>query len=182
MPDEPEKKIASAPKTRFGLIKLIFIVAVASVALIGIWGITIINRSDPGCAIRISDTNSSVEDDDNPKQPSGSSYKCLGLERVSTPQELTRGLSGRQSLAQDRGMLFDFGKSGRHCIWMKDMKFAIDIIWLDQDQKVVTVRENVRPETYPETFCPDQLTKYVIEVNAGVARRIYPSRGSRLQF
>src|SRR3989344_4329125 len=41
----------------------------------------------------------------------------------------TRGLSGRTSLGEGEGMLFIFDQEGTHGIWMKDMHFAIDIVW-----------------------------------------------------
>ena len=62
------------------------------------------------------------------------------------------------------------------------MKFPLDMIWINADKKVVYVKKNVQPSTYPNTFCPDQPALYVIEVNAGVADKAYLSPGSQLQF
>ena len=44
-----------------------------------------------------------------------------------------KGLSGRDNLADDEGMFFVFEKSDIYPFWMKDMKFAIDIIWIMED-------------------------------------------------
>lgn len=52
---------------------------------------------------------------------------------------------------------------------MKDMNFALDIIWLDADKKVIDIAYNVKPDTFPDSFCPKQPAQYVLEVNAGVA-------------
>ncbi len=106
----------------------------------------------------------------------------LSLERVDTEESRRKGLSGRQSMPRGQGMLFDFDQPGQHCIWMKDMKFSLDIIWLDEDRRVTKIQENAHPDSYPETFCPDQPARYVIEVNSGVAAEMRLSRGSRLQF
>lgn len=96
--------------------------------------------------------------------------KCYKLEEAHSAAKRTRGLSERPSLAKDRGMLFVFNDEARPCIWMKDMRFAIDIIWLDEAGKAVDIEENVSPDTYPTSFCPDHPAKYVVELNAGQAK------------
>jgi uncharacterized membrane protein (UPF0127 family) len=77
------------------------------------------------------------------------------------------GLSGRARLEENTGMLFSFASEGIHTFWMKDMRFPIDIIWLDPSGKITGVEQNVKPETYPETFGGDYLSQYVLELPAG---------------
>lgn len=108
---------------------------------------------------------------------------CIQLERVSSPADVRQGLSGRESLALEEGMLFDFGREAEHCMWMKDMNFAIDIIWLDNEGVVVSALSNVPPESYPNVFCnEDEPARYVIEVNAGIVEmaRIAPGQAVEL--
>lgn len=93
--------------------------------------------------------------------------ECIYTEVVAAPEELRRGLSGRETLPEDHGMLFDFGQMSQHCMWMPDMAFAIDIVWLDAEQRIVTIKPDITPETYPESFCGDP-AEYVLEVNSGV--------------
>ncbi len=88
-------------------------------------------------------------------------------ELADTPEARQQGLSGRDSLESGSAMLFNFGKNDKHCIWMKDMRFAIDIIWLDDEQRIVHTEENVTQDTYPDQFCSETDSYYVIEVNAG---------------
>src|SRR3989344_3587537 len=71
-----------------------------------------------------------------------------------TPIEQQQGLSGRDGLKDDEGMLFVFANSGEHLFWMKDMKFPIDIIWLNDNREVIYIKKNARPELYPETYGP----------------------------
>lgn len=94
----------------------------------------------------------------------------LDVEVAKGSADQVRGLSGRECLQKNTGMLFEYNLSGDYCFWMKDMKFAIDMIWLDDEKKVVTIKENVSPKTYPSTFCPDRPAQYVLEVQAGFAR------------
>ena len=77
------------------------------------------------------------------------------------------GLGGRDGLAPNEGMLFIFPADGIFSFWMKDMKFAIDIIWLDENMKVTYIKKNAEPSSYPETYYSGDEAKYVLEVNAG---------------
>ena len=110
----------------------------------------------------------------DPRQVQASYVELSGhqfdAEVADTEAERTQGLSNRNELPANAWLLFVFDEDAPHCFWMKDMKFSIDIIWMDQDKKVVKIKENVKPETYPESFCPEQPALYVLEVNAGVAR------------
>lgn len=90
---------------------------------------------------------------------------------ADTPRVRTRGLSNKTYLKENKGMLFVFEKPDIYSFWMKDMNFPIDIIWIDADEKVVFIKENIGPETYPELFTPNQPALYVLEVNAGFARQ-----------
>jgi uncharacterized membrane protein (UPF0127 family) len=98
----------------------------------------------------------------------GRSYR---LEIVSTAESQEKGLGGRRNMASDRGMIFVFDPPAVQCFWMKDMQFPLDIIWLNSAKKVTKVAANVSPSTYPEKYCGDDTTKYVIELNAGEAKK-----------
>ena len=98
------------------------------------------------------------------------------------PTERTQGLSGRENLEQNQAMLFIFDEPAKWGIWMKDMLFSIDILWLDEQKKVVHVEKNVAPETYPSIFEPSQDALYIVELNAGAVDRIGVSLGDTLQF
>jgi uncharacterized membrane protein (UPF0127 family) len=97
----------------------------------------------------------------------------LDLELADTKDKQEKGLSGRESMPPDTGMLFIFPEPSAPGFWMKEMLFPIDIIWLNADKEVVEVLPNVDPSTYnevdPEIFTPLEPIKYVLEVNAGMA-------------
>ena len=97
--------------------------------------------------------------------------KALVLEVSDNPLERQRGLSFRESLAIDAGMLFVFEKPDKHGIWMKDMNFPLDIIWLDENFKVVNFKKDVSPDTFPTAFTPSSPALYVIETNTGFVDR-----------
>lgn len=86
---------------------------------------------------------------------------------ADTPGERRQGLSGVTSLPPTRGMLFVFEEDDRYSIWMKDMHFPLDILWISADGVIVDIEENVAPETYPEVFEPEVPVRYVLEMPAG---------------
>lgn len=90
------------------------------------------------------------------------------LRVARTEQELNRGLSGTTNLPADQALLFVFARSETWGIWMKDMNYPIDIVWLDEDKTVVSTKKNAQPSSYPdEIFRPSERAKYVIELKAG---------------
>lgn len=89
---------------------------------------------------------------------------------AKTPEEREKGLSGTAKLRDDQAMLFVFGSDSKWSIWMKDMSYPIDIVWLDKDKKVVYIVKNAPPESYPyESFAPKEDARYVVEFPAGTA-------------
>ena len=86
---------------------------------------------------------------------------------ADTPQAREKGLSGRIKLASDEGMLFIFSSDAKYSFWMKDMRFPIDILWISSDEKILDMRQNVSPETYPAVFTPSSPARYVLELSAG---------------
>ncbi len=92
---------------------------------------------------------------------------ALQVEIADTQEKKEKGLSNREFLEQNSGMLFLFEKPGRYGFWMKEMNFAIDIIWIDKDKSVVEITANVDPKTFPEIFYPKEIIQYIIETQAG---------------
>jgi uncharacterized protein len=104
--------------------------------------------------------------------PSQGKKECINLETPRTREEQARGLAKYTSLPQTQGMLFDFGRPGDACMWMKDMKFPIDMVWLNEDKTVTKIERNILPDTFPQTFCADTPSRYVIELNSGIANLV----------
>ena len=113
--------------------------------------------------------------------PSG---KVLQAEVMVRDEDRAMGLMFRPSLPLDRGMLFVFETADFHGIWMKNCRFPIDILWLDEQKKVVHVAESVPPckaDPCP-VYSPMRKAAYVVELNAGQARREKAVVGSAVQF
>lgn len=106
----------------------------------------------------------------------------IKVDLALTPAEQTQGLSGRSSLDNNTGMLFIFEYPGNYPFWMKDMNFAIDIIWLDENMKVIYIKKDARPEDYPATYGPDGDAKYVLEVASGFSEKNNLKEGDKVEF
>ena len=100
-----------------------------------------------------------------------------------TETERQQGLSGTSELPQGQALVFIFPTDDSWGIWMKDMKYPIDIVWLDAAKKVVHIERNVSPDTYPATtFRPKTSARYVIELKAGASEASRITIGSHAVF
>src|SRR6476469_7434794 len=103
----------------------------------------------------------------NRKWPVTIGTKMISVRVADTDETRMKGLSGTSSLGDNEGMLFVFATPGRWGMWMKDMKYSLDMVWIDGDKKIVSKAENVTPDTYPKVFLPDKDALYVLELPAG---------------
>ena len=103
-----------------------------------------------------------------PRQMVSIGSSVYRVDVADTPEAQERGLGGRASLGSDEAMLFMFDRDDVWPIWMKGMKFPIDIIWLDSNKQVVYVKSNVQLDAEPyELYEPPVPARYVLEMAAG---------------
>lgn len=106
----------------------------------------------------------------------------IKVDLALTPLEQERGLSGRKELQGDEGMLFVFPTPGKYYFWMKDMKFAIDIIWVGEDLRVIYIKKDAQPASFPKLFGPALDAKYVLEVTSGFSDKNNVKVGDRVEL
>lgn len=100
----------------------------------------------------------------------GSAFLVVEIADARQPQ--AQGLSGRDSLAPDRGMLFTYSDKQIRNFWMKDMRFPLDVLWI-ADSKVVGMQENIPLQSDGggvRRFASNAPADTVLEVNAGWVR------------
>ena len=109
---------------------------------------------------------------------------CCDVEIVSNEADRERGLQFRKSMGANEGMLFVFPHEEQYAFWMKDTYIPLDIIWLDYAKRVVHVEENVPPCRIAPcpTYRPADNALYVLEVNAGYAKKIGLKAGDVAEF
>lgn len=103
---------------------------------------------------------------------------------ADSQKEREIGLSETKSLSQDQGMVFLFEKPGFYSFWMKDMKFPIDIIYIN-DNKIVTIQNNVQPvkeQESPIVYTSTEPSNRVLEINAGLARAYNFKKGDKIKI
>lgn len=84
------------------------------------------------------------------------------VKEAKTDQEKIKGLQGVEKLPKDEGMLFYFDPDEEISMWMKDTKIPLDIIFINEEQKVTKVYHG-KPND--ETLVSSPETAYVLEVN-----------------
>lgn len=108
----------------------------------------------------------------------------IPVEIASTTKAIEKGLSGREALPEDRGMLFLFSKPDLYRFWMPDMNFPLDMIWINNG-KIVHIHKNVTHEFNPADpvfYSPSSPAQFVLEVNAGFSEKHHISVGDIVMF
>lgn len=99
---------------------------------------------------------------------------CYKVEIARTQEEKEKGLMFWENLSKEQGILFINSEENIFSFWMKNMKFPIDIIWLNNNFEVVFIEKNAQPcgESECLNINPEKLAQYILEINAGEADRI----------
>lgn len=109
----------------------------------------------------------------------------ISLTVVKTEQDREIGLSKVDSLPDDKGMLFVFDKPGIYPFWMRNMKFPIDIIFLNKNH-VITIYQNVPNPTIATDnlpiYKPESLVDMVLEIKAGTANKYNVKKGDTIDI
>jgi len=108
---------------------------------------------------------------------------CLDVEIVETEEERTRGLMFRESLGTNEGMFFIFPSSEIYPFWMKNTLIPLDIIWIDEDFKIVHIEQAVPCVEDPcPNYTPGEKAKYVLETNVGFTQEHKINTGDVARF
>lgn len=102
--------------------------------------------------------------------PNGS----INAEVAASVLKHSAGLSARESLDADHGMLFVFPKPQSLTFWMKGMRFPLDFIWI-RNNVVVDISPHIQPPHNVFDFSivrPKELANMALEVNAGTVKRL----------
>jgi len=96
----------------------------------------------------------------------------LIAELAITEEERQLGLMFREKINPDQGMLFVFEKEDILSFWMKNMNFPLDILWLNQEKRIVHIESHVAPCKNPD--CPSYFSPlpamYVLELKTGIVK------------
>ncbi|MCW2282657.1 uncharacterized membrane protein (UPF0127 family) [Rhodoblastus acidophilus] len=97
--------------------------------------------------------------------------KTLDVEVARDPAARERGLMYRRYMPENRGMLFDFGRSETVLMWMKNTYIPLDMIFISRDGKVTHIEADTEPLSQA-IISSNGPAFAVLEVNAGVASKL----------
>jgi hypothetical protein len=111
----------------------------------------------------------------------------INAETMRSEPERMRGLMFRETLPSGRGMLFIHPKVNNFHYWMYQVKIPLDMIWMDQNRRIVEMSLDTPPcRSRSAKECPyyggHYKSKYVLEVNAGIASKNRLKTGDVLDF
>ena len=146
MPKENPKKTESAPKGNNQPRLLGWLILLVLFVAVSVYLLTLDN--EPGERVVINGKN-------------------IAIEIADEPEEIIKGLGGRDELDANSGMLFIFPNPITPSFWMKDMQFPIDVVWIDENLEIIAITPSLPVESFPDSVSPPGPVKYVLEVNAG---------------
>jgi uncharacterized membrane protein (UPF0127 family) len=113
--------------------------------------------------------------------PDGS---VIGVEIAAEEELRAQGLMYRDHLANDAGMLFFFAEDGEYPFWMKNTRIPLDMIWIDSNRRIVHITHDVPPCRIADcpSYPPNAISRYVLEVAAGVAKQHGLKEGDVLRY
>jgi uncharacterized membrane protein (UPF0127 family) len=107
------------------------------------------------------------------------------VEIADTDPERARGLMFRDAMDSGAGMLFIHDREEPQAYWMKNTKIPLDILYFDDERKLVAQRRNTPPCSAGDA-CPSYPSnapaRYVLELNAGEADRLKLKDGAELKL
>lgn len=97
------------------------------------------------------------------------------VKEAKTPEQRQKGLQNTDALPKDQGMLFYFDTPQHVDMWMKDVSYPLDIVFIDEDQEVIKV-ESGAPDDPTLLGADDVLYVLEVNVNSGI------KKGDALEF
>ncbi|WCO02424.1 DUF192 domain-containing protein [Psychroserpens ponticola] len=115
------------------------------------------------------------------KATSDSLIASLNIEIADDDYSTQTGLMYRKSMEDNQAMLFIFPDSDYRSFYMKNTKIPLDIIYISEDKRIVSIQKNAKP--MDETSLPSEApATYVLEVNAGLSDTWNLEKGDTIEF
>jgi len=167
----PSPASSSVPARR----KAAHVVAFAAALLCGV-----LSASLPASLPALAQAPAAPGELENVTLVTASGEHVFKVEVMRTDEQRARGLMFRKHLPADRGMLFDFKAEQRVSMWMRNTYIPLDMVFIARDGTVVNVAQDTEPLS-ERTIPSAGPALAVLEVNAGVARRIGLKAGDRVR-
>ncbi|HRQ58900.1 MAG TPA: DUF192 domain-containing protein [Azoarcus taiwanensis] len=108
----------------------------------------------------------------------------VGMHRIEaevahTDQTRRIGLMNRQSMPEQRGMVFVFTHDARHCMWMRNTLIPLSVAFLDNEGRILNI-EDMEPLT-EDSHCAAGPARFALEMNKGWFERRGIGDGIRIR-
>jgi uncharacterized membrane protein (UPF0127 family) len=113
---------------------------------------------------------------------SGDDEVKVQVEIADSPDELARGLMGRTTLGENRGMLFVFPDEELRSFWMKNTLIPLSIAYMDSDGRIVDLQDMKPLDDDPPNYVSTEPAKYALEVNQGFFKERGVKVGDRAEL
>lgn len=139
--------------------KLLFIVVLLAAAAVGVY-FYMVAQPDPSIKTM-------------PKISAKIGDRTFSLYAPTGEESLQKGLAVFDEIGTDEGMIFRGLPVGVQAFWMKDMKFDIDILWVNKDNEVIHIVYEASKDSYPTKFenPSTRPASYVVELSAGAVEK-----------
>lgn len=111
--------------------------------------------------------------------------QTFDIEIADSDERRIKGLSERESLDKNKGMLFVFEEKAKHSFWMKNVNFPLDIIFIS-DNKIVDISKNAQPQAEDSAnipiITPQEDANFVLEINGGLSDEYGFETGNEVIF
>lgn len=95
--------------------------------------------------------------------------RSFQIEIADDDAEREAGLMFRQTMPNDRGMLFVFPQTEGVGFWMKNTPMPLDLLFIGQDGRIKAIRQG-EPQS-EAVIAPNEPVRFVLELKAGTAAR-----------
>lgn len=101
------------------------------------------------------------------------------VELAVSPAQRSQGLMFRESLDEDRGMLFDFGRPQRASMWMRNTYVALDMLFIDADGRITQIAANTQPLS-DAVIASREPVRAVLELKGGISAKLGIEPGDKV--
>ena len=112
--------------------------------------------------------------------------QVIKAETRISQEDMLRGMMFRTSIAPDHGLLYLYRTPGHYQLWMFQTPLRLDMIWMDDNHKIVEIVENAQPCETAASKCPQlgghEIARYVLQLSGGMAQRYHLHTGQAIQW
>jgi len=109
----------------------------------------------------------------------GDTLMAMEIEFAKTTDQIQFGMMYRKTMADNMGMLFFMPRQERQSFWMRNTYVSLDIVYLDDHKKVVSIQKYAQPLS-DKSLPSEGPAQYVYEIKGGQSDVVGLKKGDHL--